>query len=212
MATLWSSFYPYIQPYVPGCPEIIMEAHLQEAAAEFCARSEVWRYDIEPDFTNKSTSDYEIDTPGSSVLENILVLYVDGNAISSVSDRHYDLPSTASMAAPAYYSIYQDTQIRFYPTPDKKYTFEGTGVLKPRLDATGVEDFIFQTHGRCISYGAIAKLSIIPGKEWSNPDLATYYQMKFHKEADAAKSRDTRRVNLRVRPAGFDRAAARGGV
>ena len=212
MATLWSSFLPYIQPYVPGCPEIIIEAHLQEAAAEFCARSEVWRYDIEQDFTSKGTSDYEIDVPKKAVLENILVLYLNGSALSSVSDRHYDLPSTATSAAPCYYSIYQDSQIRFYPTPDKSYNFEGVGVLKPQLDATGVEDFIFQTHGRCISYGAIAKLAIIPGKEWSNPDIASYYQTKFHMEADIAKGRDTRRVNLRVKPAGFDSVTARRGI
>jgi len=210
MATLWSSFLPYVQPYVPGCPEIIIQSHLQEAAAEFCARSEIWRYDIEPDFTSKNTSDYEIDTPKNAVLENILILYINGAAIRPVSDRHYDLPSTSSKAAPCYYSIYQDTQIRFYPTPDKKYTFEGAGVLKPTLSATGVEDFIYETHGRCISYGALAKLMIIPAKEWSNPELSNYYQMKFYKEADAAKSRDSRRVNLRVRPAGFERSSSRG--
>ena len=32
MATvLWDKLYPYIHPYVPGCPEIVMESHLQEA-------------------------------------------------------------------------------------------------------------------------------------------------------------------------------------
>ena len=35
MATFYGSTYPYIQPYVPGCPEIVMESHLQEAAADF---------------------------------------------------------------------------------------------------------------------------------------------------------------------------------
>lgn len=211
MAALWSKFYPYIQPYLPGCPEIVIEAHLQEAAAEFCLQSEVWRFDIEPDFTSGSTAEYEIDTPQNAVLENILSLYVEGHKVSAVTDRHYDLPSTAAMARPVNYSIYQDTQIRFYPTPDKKYTFEGVGVLKPSLGATGVEDWIFETHGRCISYGAIALLAQIPGKEWSSSDLAMYYQAKFAKGASDAKSRDARRVNLRIASVGFDRANGRGG-
>ena len=33
--TIWTSFYPYVQPYLPGCPEIVIESHLQETAADF---------------------------------------------------------------------------------------------------------------------------------------------------------------------------------
>lgn len=211
MAKVWNDFYPYIQPYIPGCPEIVMEAHLQEAAAEFCAKSEVWRFDVEQDFTSKGESDYEVDVPTGAILENILTFYLDGSALRSVSDRHYDLPSTQPRSRPMYYSIYQDASVRLYPTPDQQYKFEGVAVLKPSLSATGVEDYIFETHGRCISYGAIAKLAIIPGKEWSNPELSSYYQNKFYKEADIAKSRDSRRVNLRIAPVGFDCPSSRRG-
>lgn len=212
MAVTWDSFFPYVQPYVPGCPEIVITTHLQEAAAEFCKESEIWRFDIEQDFTSKNTSDYEIDVPTGAVLENILVLYLNGTPIRRVSDRHFDMPTDIAAAAPSYYSIYQDTQIRFYPTPDTKYTFEGVGVLKPKLTATGVEDFIFETHGRSIACGAIGQLTAIPDKEWTNQEMAVYYQAKFHKHADDAKGRDTRRVNLRVSPSGFERATVRRGM
>jgi len=212
MAVTWETFFPYIQPHVPGCPEIVIENHLQEAAAEFCAISEVWRFDIDKDFTSKSTSDYEIDVPNLSVLENILVLYVDGVPCKRVSDLHFDMPSTVANGRPTYFSLYQDTQIRFYPTPDGKYEFEGVGVLKPSLSATGVEDFIYETHGRSIACGAIYRLVAIPGKEWTNPELANYYKAEFYRHANNAKGRETRRVDLRVRTHGFDRATTRRGM
>jgi hypothetical protein len=211
MAKTWANFLPYVQPHVPGCPEIVVNTHLQEAAAEFIGRSELWRFDIESDFTSKNTSDYEIDVPNGAVLENILTLFVDGSAAKRVSDRHYQASNTNANSAPSSFSIYQDNQIRFFPTPDRKYTFEGVGVLKPSLSATGVEDFIFETHGRSIACGAIWRLAIIPGKEWSNPEVAMYYKSEFYKHMDAARGRDTRRVNLRIAPVGFDRATARGG-
>jgi len=211
MAKTWANFLPYVQPHVPGCPEIVVNTHLQEAAAEFIGRSELWRFDIESDFTSKNTSDYEIDVPNGAVLENILTLFVNGSAAKRVSDRHYQVSNTNTNSAPSAFSIYQDNQIRFFPTPDRKYTFEGVGVLKPSLSATGVEDFIFETHGRSIACGAIWRLAIIPGKEWSNPEVAMYYKSEFYKHMDAAKGRDTRRVNLRIAPVGFDRATARGG-
>ena len=86
MAVTWDSFYPYIQPHVPGCPEIVIQSHLQEAAAEYIGRSELWRFDIENDFTSKNTPDYEIDVPRGAVLENVLVLYLDGQPFKT-SDR-----------------------------------------------------------------------------------------------------------------------------
>lgn len=204
MAVVWEKFYPYIQPYLPGCPEVVIEAHLKEAAADFFARSEIWRFDIDPDFTSASTKDYELDTPTNAVLENIYELLLDDQCITRISDRHVNISRFTTNGKPIYYAVYQDTSVRFYPTPDKKYTFSGIGVLKPSLAATGVEDWIYETYGRCISYGAISRLAEVPGKEWHNPELASYYRSKFDMDADMAKSRDYRRVNLRVGSRSFD--------
>lgn len=207
MATKWESFYPYVQPYVPGCPEIVIESHLQEAAAEFCAKSEVWRFSIDADFTSKNTPDYEIDVPTDAVLENILFLYLDGLPLTHVSERHYspmlNADGTAVKGTPMYYSTLDDESIRMYPTPLGKHVFTGVGVLKPKLSATGVEDFIFETHGRSIASGAIARLAEIPNKEWTNPDLAMKNHIDFDRAICAAKGRDTRRINLRVSPINF---------
>jgi hypothetical protein len=212
MAVAWANFLPYIQPHLPGCPEIVIENHLREAAAEFCKLSHIWRYDIDKDYTSRNTSDYDIEVPTRTVLEDILVLYLDGLPIKRVSDRHFDMPSNAQNARPTAYSLYQDSQIRFYATPDGKYEFEGVAVIKPSLAATGVEDFIYETHGRSIACGAIYRLAIIPGKEWTNPELATYYKAEFYKHASEARSRDTRLSGQTVRPVGFDRATVRRGM
>jgi hypothetical protein len=205
MATvLWDKLYPYLQPYVSGCPEIVMEAHLQEAAAKFFERSEVWRFEIEKDFAVKNVADYPIFLPSSeAVLENIFEMVVNDRVIPRITDRHLNSTTVSTNSCPQYYSIYQDASVKFYPTPDKKYEFRGSGVLKTKLTATGIEDWIFESHGRCIAYGAISQLASVPGKEWSNPELSVYYRQKFLQEADAAKSRDYRRVGMRVRGPNF---------
>ena len=113
MAKTWDNFFPYVQPHVPGCPEIVIQTHLQEAAAEYIGRSELWRFDIESDFTSKNTPDYEIDVPTGAVLENILTLFVNGSATKRVTDRHFQLSNTKENSAPSAFSIYQDNQIRF---------------------------------------------------------------------------------------------------
>jgi len=207
MATKWESFYPHVQPYVPGCPEIVIESHLQEAAAEFCAKSEVWRFTIDPDFTSKNTSDYELDVPTGSILENMLFFYLDGVPMTHVSERHFspaiNADGTAVKGTPSYFSTLDDASIRMYPTPEGKHVFTGVGVLKTKLSATGVEDFIFESHGRSIAAGAIARIAGIPNKEWSDPALSATYSAEFERAVCSAKGRDTRRINLRVSPINF---------
>ena len=207
MAVIWDKLYPYVQPYVTGCPEVVIKTHLQEAAAEFCAKSEIWRYNLEPSYTSKNTSDYELDVPNRAVLENIMVLTLDGVPLTHVSERHF-IPATlvngsAVTGTPTHFSVFEDASIRMYPTPITKHTFTGVLVVKPSLAAKGIEDFIFESHGRSIAAGAIARIAGIPNKEWSNPEVAISNQIEFERAMCAAKGRDTRRVNMRVASVNF---------
>lgn len=203
MTKQWADFYRYVQPFVPGCPEAEIDRHLQDAAADFCARSEVWKYDIYPSPTVAAVSDYEIDVPSMSAMENSITLFVDGFRLRRMSDLDIARAHDAPTAAPRAYSVLEDASIRLYPTPDGVYTYSGYCVLKPTLAATGVENFIFETHGRDIACGAVASLTAIPNKEWSNPLLAGEYRAKFLKASDDAKGRDTRRAHRRVRSVPF---------
>jgi hypothetical protein len=207
MAKKWEYFYPYVQPYVPGCPEMVMDAHLQEAASVFCARSEVWRVNIGPEFTSNNVADYELDLTRNAVLENILFLRLDGREMEHVSDRHFAPAVYAAgdpvKGMPVRFSVIEDSTVRMYPTPTKKHTFVGEAVLKPKLSATGVEDFIFESHGRSIALGAVARITEIPNKEWSNLEVSMKHSMEFERRMCAAKGRETRRVNLKVAPVGF---------
>jgi hypothetical protein len=207
MATNWEKFYPYVQPYVPGCPEVVIDTHLQEAAEEFCARSEVWRADLETIKIVGGTADYELDAPTGALIENVLLLRVEGRPLTQVHDGNFTptvLPTGAPVTGrPSMFSILGDTSVRLYPTPDVKYNMEGLVVLKPSLRSRGVEDFIFNTHGRSIAVGAVARLTGIPGKEWTNPDVAYSHMSEFQRKICAAKTRDPRRSKLRVAPMNF---------
>jgi hypothetical protein len=207
MATNWEKFYPYVQPYVPGCPEVVIDTHVQEAAEEFCARSEVWRADLETIKIVGGTADYELDAPTGALIENVLLLRVEGRPLTQVHDGNFTptvLPTGAPVTGrPSMFSILGDTSVRLYPTPDVKYNMEGLVVLKPSLRSSGVEDFIFNTHGRSIAIGAVARLAGIPGKEWTNPDVAYSHMSEFQRKTCAAKTRDPRRSNIRVAPVNF---------
>ena len=206
----WDVFYPYVQPYLPGCPDVVITSHLQEAASDFLGRSEVWRFDIDLDITARNEPDYEIDVPRGTVLHDVLYMSLNGAELQKVSDKHMNSSVVESTSRPSYFSMYQNDSVRLFPTPDSNYRLKGVGILRTALDASDLEEWIWNNHGRCISYGALSRLTAIPGKEWSNPDLSLYYRKMFMEDADVAKLKDYRRVNLRVGAVGFSGVARKG--
>lgn len=198
MPYAWDQFFRHLQPYVPGCPEVTMEDHLRDAAVMFCARSEAWRVELGPAVTVAGTQDYTVTVPANTDIENVVELYLNDVRLKRVSDLYAALAPGAPTARPNAFAVLPDGQLRFFSTPDDAYTFGGQMVLKPSLAATGVEDFLFVDHAKSIAYGALSTVLLIPGKEWSNPDMANYFRAKFFSCADEAKLRDTRRSNLRV--------------
>ena len=93
--------------------------------------------------------------------------------------------------------------IRLFPIPDERINLRLTGVLKPSRAATGVEDWIYETWADAIVSGTIARLALIPGKEWTDPGLAEINNRQYQKAVTHARIRDARGVHRSVvlRPA-----------
>lgn len=212
MATVtWESFYPFIQPDLPGCPKATIDITLAEAAADFCSQTRVWRVDFDQDTTVIGEDQYEIDIPPFTVIENILWVVLNSRELYRIGDRLGERMSgvwtTRDQAdesgQPVEYSFYQDQYLRLYPIPDAAYSFHGAAVVKPSLAAKGIEKYIYETHGRVIASGALYRLMSIPGKDWTNPQLAEHHFLLFERGITQARVRDYRNVPLRVKPHHF---------
>lgn len=207
MAAVWEDFFSLVQPHVAGCPEITITAHIQQAATSFCDLSGVWRYSIPDTDTVADTSDYVVTVPSGAEISDILYMFMDDVPMTRVADGYFPFSRRATTGRPTHFSVYQEDSVRLYRTPDGVYTFEGTAILKPSAAATGVEDFIFKSYSQTIASGAISRLALIPGKEWSSPDLASAHHALFHRGVAHARVRDTRQASLSVRPVGFASAS-----
>lgn len=49
-------------------------------------------------------------------------------------------------------------------------------------------DFIYWNYGQAVVSGAVARALVVPGKDWSNPQLATYHRSLFEEAVIKAKS------------------------
>ena len=164
-----------------------IEDHLSEAAGMFCEKSKIWRVNLDDDTTIGGEPDYELDAPTGTKLVDILFMQIDEYNLHRVTDR-LEEPST-DLQKPDRFAVYSDKYVRFYDTPDSTYTFRAIVVIKPALGSKTIEDFI---------YGAVSRLLSIPGKEWSDPQGAAYYNQMFLDGIVEARTRDSRKVKRRT--------------
>lgn len=79
-------------------------------------------------------------------------------------------------------------------TADASATFTVKGLavwvaLKPTLDATTVEDFIYEDYLEVIADGARGALFGMAGQTWANGELATYYTKRYQAYRNRAANR-----------------------
>ena len=59
----YSSLVKEVLPYVPLCPDLLVERNLRSAAIEFCERSKAYILDMDPFTTTSGVYEYYFDIP-----------------------------------------------------------------------------------------------------------------------------------------------------
>jgi hypothetical protein len=196
MAKVWDDFLPLVKPHIPGCPDITVKTYLAITAADFFAQTHLWRDDIDPIFTAPGIVEYDlsadvfVEAVTSVVVDNMALQHTDIRMIPN--DRRYDRGN------PTHYWIHSDNSIRLFPIPDSRVHLRLTGVLKPSRTATGVEDWIYETWADAIICGTIARLAVIPGKDWTDVSMAEYNKKQYEQAISRARIRDMRGVKHSV--------------
>lgn len=202
MATvLWADIHPLILPDVPGCPTPTVDTALAATAADFCARTHIWRETLDFGYTISGIPDYDID--GTAVIESVLWATLSGDDLKHIDPRYLDKSKLTDEGKPNAFWVVNDTAVRLFPIPDAKYRLDVTVALKPSRTATGIEDWIYESYVEPIVSGAIWRLARTPGKAWSNPEIAMYHHRLFEQGITNARIRDHRNVRMAVAQKAF---------
>lgn len=156
-------------------------------------------------FINGDTSNqYNGAWPVVSVVGKNVTWRMLGTTTPTAATGEITATNAANMGAPVHFAQVDDSIIRLYPIPDSVQTFTVNCAIKPpRNNPLGVESFIYETYSEVIASGAIYRLAIVPGKTWSNPDIAAYHKANFERGVDAALYKDMQSVAPRARPRMF---------
>jgi len=187
---LFTSWYDDVLIDVTGCqPELALK-HIRQAAIEFCDQSKLLVKDCATGVTVAMQAAYTPAIPTG--YDTVLIIDVFANGVHLESKSRDDLIGkygdiTAAYGAVKYY--YQESldKIILCPIPDSTGTLMVKAAIKPNRTSTGVDDWVGIKHFDAIAHGAKARLFEIPGKPWSNPQLAGYHASQFSSAASAAR-------------------------
>jgi hypothetical protein len=201
MAKTWDDFLPLITPHLPGCPNASVKTYLALTARDFFTKTYLWQDDIDAIYLAPNQVEYDLDAEAE--VEDVLAVVLDKQQLDRTEFRLIPFERRDEIGPPRMYWIHSDRTIRVFPTPDKRAVMKVSAVLKPARDAASVEDWIYATWADVLVNGTVAQLAIMPGKEWSDMNLASMHKILYEQAITKTRIRDSRGVQLMVRQRPF---------
>ena len=197
---------PHVLPWVPTCPEPLMIQYLRQAVIEFCRRTRSWRSE-EVYRLISADQDINLVTCCDSVIHEIeRVRYREDDqsawqhplqpaAFEEVDDWQ------GSEATPVMFTQRIPNTLRVCPftTGEIKVTM----YLKPDQMAQTIPDYIVEQYPDVIAAGALAKLMLLPGRDFTEPNQSMMYQAMFDEACDRHfrdNLRGQQRARVRTKP------------
>lgn len=194
---------PLIRPYAPGCADPTAYMGIRQAAAEFCERTRLWRY--ESDFAVTSSDTATVTTPSDSVLHEIELAQFGGVDLERTStqylDDRYNWRSGDLTGPPQFITQTDMNAVRVVPWQAGTLTLHL--YLKTAQDADELPDFMVDQYREIIAFGALSRILMVPNQSFSSPQMATFWQAKFDDKLDAltgANIRGQQRAAKRSKP------------
>ena len=178
-----------VLPYVPGCPDSLIQTNIRSAAIELCEKSKAFTFDLDPITTISGEYEYEFDQPSGTEVHQILWATYDGNDLDPISPRSLELNYPDWRDKTGTPTVYlQKTVNTFWlvPVPNDGKELLINVALKPTRTTNNIDTEFSNTYRDGIIYGTIFRLLRIPQKEWTDPIASADYFNLFQAEiADA---------------------------
>lgn len=180
---LLANFQPFVATDVIGCPDPTIKQAIALAAIEFCRETLSWTVINDPIQLMAGVNEYDIDTPSSATVLTVRDVWLGNTRLVPItlSELQTVMPDwrTGQASDPVYYNMAGDPALlRVFPTPSTTNQMVIRAAYVPTLSATTLPDFL-TIYVETIASGAKARLLLIPGTTWSNPELGAYHRTIF---------------------------------
>ena len=205
-----SAFYPRILPYLPGCPEPIVDQVLVNSAIEFAESSLTLRQNLDPFNTIVGIAQYDLDPPTANHdIHRVMGVTLGGRELHPglVEAIRGDLP-TANATPRGFYTDRTDNTftVMLSPPPDTEQSVVVNVTLRPARNATQLDDDMYNIWIDPIVSGAIARAMQIPNQPFTDYARAEALLASAAKQTNASRIESMyglTRGSMRVRARSF---------
>lgn len=205
-----STFFPRILPYLPGCSEPLAAQALLTAAIEFCEASSVLRQNLASFNTTVGVDQYALNPPSNQhAIARVMSVAVDRvELIAGLAENiRNDLPVDTAKPR-GFYTDRTDSgfSLRLSPPPDGVYPVVVAVALRPAIDATELDDDLYNIWVDPLVAGAISRCMLVPDQPFTNFPMARQMQDTAAKGFVASRIEGNYglvRGSMRVKPRRF---------
>ena len=150
-----------ILPYVPGCPDSLIETNIRSATIELCEKSRAYTFDLDPITTVSGIYEYEFDQPTGTDVHQILLATYDGHDLDPISPRSLELNYPDWRDRGGTPTVYlQKTPDTFWlvPVPNSNKQLIMNVALKPSRTTRSIDTTFSDTYRDAILYGTVYRL------------------------------------------------------
>jgi hypothetical protein len=177
-------------PNVMGCPIPIAEQAILDSADELCRESRILRETIQIDLI-PGQADYAL-TPATVGAFSVEALFARIGTKDPLEPITPDLANgLADLATdPVYIEQVDSETLRLHPAPRTAETMTVTLVLSVESTSTTVPSILDRWRDGVVA-GALARLFVINGQPWSNPQMAAAKRQVFDSALNGATAQAT---------------------
>lgn len=186
-----SAFYPRILPYLPGCPEPVVDQVLVNSAIEFAESSLTIRQNLDTFNTIVGLAQYDLDPPTSNHdINRVMGVTLNGRELHPglAEAIRGDLP-TATATPRGFYTDRTDNTftLMLSPPPDMVVPVVVNVTLRPTRNATMLDDDMYNIWIDPIVSGAIARAMQIPDQPFTNYARANELLLSAGKQTNSSR-------------------------
>ena len=214
----WEQFLPEVMIDLPGVPEPLAIHHIRNAAMQFCEETRLWSEYLDAISVQANEGEYTLDGPQHTNVVDILSASFNGSPLGgpfSESELDKKRPGwREETGAQPFLCAKKGNLIRLIPIPTEAAAnaLRAAVAVKPALTAHEGPDFLLADWHEAIGYGAKERLLMVPGKDWTNADLALYFGKQFRKKVNDGRAKflkgGSRSVTMKATTLGGEAGAA----
>lgn len=199
MSVSIASFKNLVAPDVLPCPDPIVEREVKLVIDDFCRKTNILQRDFQLDVDSldidsdmQNAIDFDISQYAHELRPvTLMELYIDSapylpqlrNIKSTITN--WDLVSNDRVK---YFWIPNDHTVRLFDMSANDTSVWMRITVKPRSDATTVDDLLWEDWSEAIVAGAKWRILSMPGKEWTEPRAGEHFRREYRKYFAQAKA------------------------